>query len=79
LDRAFFGVVPAYPILMFLGIVLVIGVSVINLKLKGIPLKEFEISIFIIVPIGVLGGTIFGKVFLPYYQTSTTWYQIFYF
>ncbi|ADR24216.1 putative prolipoprotein diacylglyceryl transferase [Mycoplasma leachii PG50] len=79
LARSFFQLIPAYPIFMFLGISSVIIASIICLKLKAIPLKEFEISIFIIVPFGILGATIFGKVFLPFYQYSNTWYRIFFF
>ncbi|UWD34693.1 prolipoprotein diacylglyceryl transferase [Mycoplasma cottewii] len=77
--RNLFGVVPAYPIFMFIGIILVIIASIVHLKRKGIPLKEFETSIFIIIPAGILGATIFGKIFLPFYQQPNTWYKIFFF
>ncbi|MBY7704205.1 hypothetical protein JIY74_28580 [Vibrio harveyi] len=57
---------------MFIGVILVIIASIVHLKRKGIPLKEFETSIFIIIPAGILGATIFGKIFLPFYQQNNT-------
>lgn len=74
-ERSFGGVVPAYPIFMFAGIILVIILSVIKLRMKKIPLKEFELAIIIVVPIGILGGSIFGKIFIPGYE----WYEVFFF
>ncbi|AEM68505.1 prolipoprotein diacylglyceryl transferase [Mycoplasma putrefaciens] len=77
--RNLFGVVPAYPVFMFIGIILVIIACVVHLKLRGIPLKDFQTSIFLIIPMGILGATILGKMFLPFYQRSDTWYKIFFF
>lgn len=60
-----FGVLPAYPMFMFFGVLLVIFASIIKLKTKGIPLREFEIATLLVVPIGALGASILGKIFLP--------------
>lgn len=73
--RLIFNLIPAYPIFMFLGIILTLIMSIIRFKLKGIPLRELEIGIVIIVPIGILGASIFGKIFIP----NMTWYHVFFF
>ncbi|ATZ16658.1 prolipoprotein diacylglyceryl transferase [Entomoplasma freundtii] len=73
--RLMFGIMPAYPIFMFSGILLVIIASIIKLKMKGIPLREFEIATVLVVPAGALGASIFGKIFLP----GMVWYHIFFF
>ncbi|WP_211246836.1 prolipoprotein diacylglyceryl transferase [Mesoplasma photuris] len=78
-DRLIGGVIPAYPIFMFLGILAVIVASIVKMKMRGIPLREFELAILIVVPIGILGGTIFGKIFLPLYSQPDMWYKIFFF
>lgn len=63
--RNFGGVVPAYPIFMFIGIIVVIIASIVKMNLKKIPLRELELGIVIVVPLGILGATIFGKAFIP--------------
>ncbi|AVN64117.1 MULTISPECIES: prolipoprotein diacylglyceryl transferase family protein [Mesoplasma] len=77
--RLLFGLVPAYPVFMFLGICLVILITAIQMNKRKIPLRELEIGIVIIVPIGIIGGTFFGKVFLPNYQSWSNFYKIFFF
>ncbi|ATZ21270.1 prolipoprotein diacylglyceryl transferase family protein [Mesoplasma tabanidae] len=77
--RLLFGLVPAYPVFMFLGICLVILVTVIQMNKRKIPLRELEIGIVIIVPIGIIGGTFFGKIFLNNYQSWTNFYKVFFF
>ncbi|WP_106078786.1 prolipoprotein diacylglyceryl transferase family protein [Mesoplasma coleopterae] len=77
--RLLFGLVPAYPVFMFLGICLVILVTVIQMNKRKIPLRELEIGILIVVPIGIIGGTFFGKVFLPNYQSWSNFYKVFFF
>ncbi|ASZ08824.1 diacylglyceryl transferase [Mesoplasma chauliocola] len=77
--RLLFGLVPAYPVFMFLGICLVILITVIQMNKRKIPLRELEIGIVIIVPIGIIGGTFFGKVFLPNYQSFSNFYKVFFF
>ncbi|ATZ19030.1 prolipoprotein diacylglyceryl transferase [Williamsoniiplasma somnilux] len=74
-DRSFGGVVPAYPVFMFVGIIIVIFFSIIKMKIKKIPLREFELAIITVVPIGVIGGSIFGKIFIP----GIEWYTVFFF
>ncbi|MCL8211714.1 Prolipoprotein diacylglyceryl transferase [Mesoplasma sp. JKS002658] len=69
------GVIPAYPIFMFIGIILVIVASIIKMKTKRIPLRELELAIVITVPLGILGATIFGKAFIP----GLVWYHVFFF
>ncbi len=69
------GVVPAYPVFMFIGIIVVIVASIIKMKLKQIPLRELELAIVITVPLGILGATIFGKAFVP----GLVWYHVFFF
>ncbi|WP_026389361.1 prolipoprotein diacylglyceryl transferase [[Acholeplasma] multilocale] len=77
--RNLFGVIPAYPVFMFTGILLVIIASIIQFKLRKMPLKELELGIMIVVPLGVIGASIFGKVFIPYYQQGNNWYKVFFF
>ncbi|ATQ35226.1 prolipoprotein diacylglyceryl transferase [Mesoplasma entomophilum] len=77
--RLLFGLVPAYPVFMFLGICLVILVTAIQMNRRKVPLRELEIGILIIVPIGIIGGTFFGKVFLPNYQSWSNFYKVFFF
>ncbi|ATI73709.1 prolipoprotein diacylglyceryl transferase family protein [Mesoplasma florum] len=77
--RLLFGLVPAYPVFMFLGICLVILVTVIQMNKRKIPLRELEIGIVIVVPIGIIGGTFFGKIFLNNYQSWSNFYKVFFF
>lgn len=74
-QRLLFGFLPAYPLFIFSGILLVIIFSVWNLKKRGIPLLDFELGLVIAIPIGILGASIFGKIFIP----NITWYHIFFF
>lgn len=77
--RLLFGIVPAYPVFMFLGICLVILITVIQMNKRKIPLRELEIGIVIIVPLGIIGGTFFGKIFLLNYQSWSNFYKVFFF
>jgi len=74
-ERSLGGLIPAYPVFMFIGIIVVIIASIIKLRMKKIPLAEFEWGILIVVPVGILGGTIFGKMFIP----NMIWYHVFFF
>lgn len=74
-QRLLFGVMPAYPIFMFSGIILVIGLAIFNLKRRGIPLRDFELAILITIPLGILGASILGKMFIP----NMIWYHVFFF
>ncbi|WP_211227367.1 prolipoprotein diacylglyceryl transferase [Mesoplasma seiffertii] len=74
-ERLFFGVIPAYPVFMFSGILLTIIASIIHFKMKGIPLREFEWAVVLVVPLGVIGASIFGKAFIP----GMPWWRIFFF
>ncbi|ATG97827.1 diacylglyceryl transferase [Mesoplasma lactucae ATCC 49193] len=60
---------------MFIGIIAVIIASIVKMKMKNIPLRELEWAIVIVVPLGILGGTIFGKAFIP----GMIWYHVFFF
>ncbi|QEH61301.1 prolipoprotein diacylglyceryl transferase [Spiroplasma chinense] len=62
-----------YSILMFIGVLAVIIASTVKLVIKKVPLKDFMNSIYIIIPTGVMGGSIFGKL-----GTGVPIYQIFY-
>ncbi|PPE05820.1 prolipoprotein diacylglyceryl transferase [Williamsoniiplasma lucivorax] len=74
-ERSFFGVIPAYPVFMFIGVAVTILLAVIRFKQKGVPLRELELAIFITVPPGVLGASLFGKMFIP----NMVWYRTFFF
>ncbi|WP_162684535.1 prolipoprotein diacylglyceryl transferase [Spiroplasma sp. BIUS-1] len=50
-----------YPVFVGLGVFLVLGVSAFKIWKRGIPLKEFVTAIYIALPIGVIGASIFGK------------------
>jgi len=74
-ERLIGGVVPAYPIFMFAGIIAVIIACIVQLKIRNIPLADFEWAILITVPLGILGGSVFGKIFMP----NLVWYHVFFF
>ncbi|AGR41773.1 prolipoprotein diacylglyceryl transferase [Spiroplasma diminutum] len=50
-----------YSIFIITGVLLVIFVSAFKLHLRAIPLKDFLNGIYISLPIGILGASIFGK------------------
>lgn len=60
-DRLAFGWLPVYPSVLLLGVIAVIIASVVKLRMRQIPLRDFMNSIYIIVLPGVLGASIFGK------------------
>ncbi|AHI52420.1 prolipoprotein diacylglyceryl transferase family protein [Spiroplasma culicicola] len=62
-----------YPILLTIGAFLVIAASTTQLVMRKIPLKDFMNAIYIVIPLGVLGGSIFGKL-----GTGVPFYEIFY-
>ncbi|AVP49477.1 prolipoprotein diacylglyceryl transferase family protein [Williamsoniiplasma luminosum] len=74
-ERVFFGVIPAYPVFMFIGVAVTIIIAAIRFKQKGVPLRELELAIFITIPLGILGASIFGKAFIPH----MVWYKAFFF
>ncbi|AHB35911.1 prolipoprotein diacylglyceryl transferase family protein [Spiroplasma apis] len=64
-----------YPILVLCGVLVTIIASAIQLKIRKIPLKEFMNSIYIVIPAGVIGGSIFGKLGTntPIYKLIFIW------
>ncbi|AGR40767.1 prolipoprotein diacylglyceryl transferase family protein [Spiroplasma taiwanense] len=50
-----------YSIFVLIGVFSVIITSAIRLHMRGIPLKEFLNGIYIALPLGVIGASIFGK------------------
>jgi len=50
---------------MFAGILAVIIACIVQLKIRNIPLADFEWAILITVPLGIIGGSVFGKIFMP--------------
>gem|GEM_PF-4318047 len=44
-----------------MGVLATISAAAASMTLKKIPIKEFMHAIYIIIPIGIIGGSIFGK------------------
>ncbi|PPE06612.1 prolipoprotein diacylglyceryl transferase family protein [Mesoplasma corruscae] len=74
-----FGIISAYPVFMVLAVFTVIAICMYQLKVKGIPTRDFEIGLIIVVPAAVLGASIFGKIFLPNYQQWSNVFKIVFF
>ncbi|WP_339020998.1 prolipoprotein diacylglyceryl transferase [Spiroplasma endosymbiont of Atherix ibis] len=66
-----------YPVLVGIGVFSVIGISAFKIWKRGIPLKEFVNGIYISLPVGVLGASIFGK--LGAYGDQWKIYMLFFF
>ncbi|WP_338985220.1 prolipoprotein diacylglyceryl transferase [Spiroplasma endosymbiont of Diplazon laetatorius] len=66
-----------YPILVGIGVFLVIGLSALKIWKRQIPLKEFVNAIYICLPIGIIGASIFGK--LGSYGDQYKIYMLFFF
>ncbi|AUM62319.1 prolipoprotein diacylglyceryl transferase family protein [Spiroplasma monobiae] len=67
-----------YPILVGFGVFLVMGISALKIWKRKIPLKEFVNAIYISLPIGVIGASIFGKLG-SLEQEWTYFYKLFFF
>ncbi|WP_338970084.1 prolipoprotein diacylglyceryl transferase [Spiroplasma endosymbiont of Labia minor] len=76
-ERMAFGWLPIYPIAMLFGALLVVMCSVIKFRMKKIPLREFEIAIFITLPLGLIAASVFGK--LDILNPMQKWWEMFYF
>lgn len=63
-----------YSIFIVTGVLATISAAAVSMTLKKIPLKEFMHSIYIIIPIGIIGGSIFGKA-----GTNINWYRLVFF
>lgn len=50
-----------YPMLIFSGVILAVAVSAIKFYMKRIPMADLRMSIVVIVPIGILCASFFGK------------------
>lgn len=77
--RYLFGIIPAYPVFMCVALFLVIFICVYQLNRKKIPLRDFELGLVIVVPIAIIGASVFGKIFLPNYQQWKNVFKIVFF
>ncbi|AHI53477.1 prolipoprotein diacylglyceryl transferase [Spiroplasma sabaudiense Ar-1343] len=64
-DR-FWGWMPIYPLFIFAGVIAVLIASIIKFRMRNIPLQELGMSIFIIIPTGLVGASVLGKFDLLY-------------
>ncbi|AKU79311.1 prolipoprotein diacylglyceryl transferase [Spiroplasma turonicum] len=66
-----------YSIFIFIGVIAVIASSIVCLRIKKIPLKEFINGIYISIPVAIIGASMFGKLG----STGEDWkiYRLFFF
>ncbi|ASP27836.1 prolipoprotein diacylglyceryl transferase [Spiroplasma corruscae] len=66
-----------YSIFVLSGVILVVVASIISLRLRKIPLKDFVNGIYISIPVAVIGASFFGKLG----STDEDWkiYRLFFF
>ncbi len=73
----YFGWFRPYFLFLFIGFLIVVSVTMIKAKMKNIPLLPFEKFIFILLPVGLLFASFFGKLDikhpLPFYQLFEFW------
>lgn len=77
-DHMIWGWFAPYPMLIFVGVAAAIIATVIKFRIKRIPMADLRIGILVIVPIGILFASVFGKLGT---SASFNWkiWQYFYF